>query len=688
MNKKLFISLIAIFFLTFNSGSVFAAETLDVPQNTNVKETIEQPEENTVEQAEKQKKDDKKDQKISSEQEKETTSEENKEEIKDKDKKLFSKVKKDEKNDENASQEATEVLVDSDTIEYFPERHEFEATGDAKVSFPKENSVLYADKIVFNHDTNYVKGYGNVVLVKEGQKINGEYIQVDLNDNNALMTQPVLNHMMIKIRAKQSIVYDAKTEAMEGNVTFNDKAHYKFTARPIFGFDKPMMDEVIPKYFYFKEKYDNKWRLKAKTIVIDSYKDRDIATLKNADIYIKDTKIGSAGKMRLYTDKEQQYIETNMLELGSMRNLGAFVSPGIVIPTPNSSTLKIGPALTYGDSELGVGAIGRFLTDKNRTAFGWSSSHDKFIVRGEQEFTENLSLQYGINSYMNNFFLGGRMPKYGFQFIHHKNYKIDDLGVDFQNRYVGGYYKDWDSDFSTTKFAWQTSTSKSLFNYQNTDQKFAMDFGLNVQTHAALYGTGDTMGLVRVGPYLRTQYRSWQQYVGYFQGGQAGDTPFYFDQNFYGRSNIVLGESLRICKYLTLMYSATIVVSNDTPNDKMLQENRFYFVIGPDDLKFLIGYDAYRQNATMGFSINVGAENSDVEFKRLILNDPDQIGKHSEREKQRMAAEKKKAAEEKKKKALNPMDRSVKDYDDYNPSFNMMPGGTMLTPSLIRPPGM
>lgn len=685
MKKKLLISLFLILSLFTSKNFAMCAETLDVPQNTVFEE------EKDIEN--KQIKEEKED--IKSVKDENTISENS--EDKEKPKKFFSKAQKSEKedkkdkntkNDEDSQFETTDVLVDSDTIEYFPERHEFEAVGNAKVTFPSENSELHADKIVFNHDTNYVKGFGNVVLIKEGQKIDGEYIQVDLNDNNAMMTHPVLDHMAIKIRAKQGIVYDAKTEAIEGKVTFNDKTSYQFTSRPVFSFDKPMMDEVIPKYFYFKEKYDNKWSLKAKTIIIDSYKDRDIATLKNADIYIQNTKIASAGKMRLYTDKEQKYIETNMLELGSLRNLGAFVSPGIVFQTPNASTLKIGPALTHGDGTIGVGALGRFMTDKNRTAFGWSSSHSKFVVRGDQEITENLSLQYGINSYMNNFFLGGRMPKYGFQFIHHKDYDIEDLGINFQNRFVGGYYKDWDSSFSTTKFAWQTSSSKSLFNYKNLDQKFALDFGLNVQTHAALYGTGDTMGVVRAGPYIRTQYRSWQQYLGYFQGGQAGNTPFYFDQNFYGKSNVVLGESLRICKYLTLMYAATIVVSNDTPNDKMLQENRIYFVIGPDDLKFLIGYDAYRQNATMGLTMNIGAENADVEFNRLILNDPESIGKHDKKQKEKMAAQKQKAEEEKKKKASDPLNRSVKDYDDYNPGFNMMPGGTMLTPSLIRPPGM
>lgn len=687
--KKQFITVLICIISLMTGMQVYAAETLDIPQNTGIEESAvkEPPEEDRA--AEKQEiKNEKDDVSLT-----ENSPDKKTEEKKEKTKKFFSRAEKEKnspKQEENTQQEpATEVFVDSETIEYFPERHEFEAVGNAKVTFPQEDSTLLADRIIFNHDTNFIKGYGNVVLIKEGQKVNGDYIQVDLNENNAMMTHPVLNHMAIKIRAKNVEVSDVKTEAMDGIVTFNDKVTYKFTSRPVMGFDNPMMDEAIPKNFYFKEKYDNKWSLKAKTIVIDSYKDRDIATLKNADMYLKNTKLASAGKIKLYTDKDQGYIETNMLELGSLRNFGAFISPGIVLQTPNASTLKIGPAVTY-KSDFGVGALGRFLTDKNRTDFGWSSSKDKFVVRGEQEITDDLHLEYGINSYMNNFFLGGRMPKYGVQLIHHKSYDIDDLGVNFQNRFVGGLYRDWgDRSFSTTKFAWQTATTKSLFKYVNNESKFAMDFGLSVQTHAAVYGNGDTMGLLRAGPYLRTQYKAWQQYIAYYQGGQAGNTPFYFDQNFYGKSNIMLGESLRLSKYLTLMYAGTLVLSNDTPDGNMLQENRVYFAIGPDDLKFLIGYDIYRQNAALGVSMNVGAENADVEFNRLILNDPQAIGRHDKEERRREAAQSRKAAEVKKKqKESDPMNRSVKDYQDYMPGFNMMPGGTMLTPSMIRPPGM
>lgn len=594
------------------------------------------------------------------------------------------------KNEITNDDPATEVLVDSETLEYFPERHEFEAIGNAKVSFPSENSVLLADKIVFNHDTNYVKGYGNITLIKDGQKINGEYIQVDLNENNAMMTKPVLNHMKIKIKAKEGIVHETQTEALDGIVTFNDKTTYKFMSRPIFGFNNPMMDDVIPKHFYFKEKYENKWRLKAKTIIIDSYKDRDVATLKNADLYIKNTKLASAGKMRIFTDKEQDYIETNMLSLGSMRNFGAFISPGYVFQTPNASTLKLGPALAYNE-DFGVGAMGRFMTDKNITAFGWASAKDKFVLRGRQDITDNVRLEYGINSYMRNFFMGGRMPEYGIQMSHDKSYFIKDLDINFRNRFAGGFYKDWKhNNFSTTRFTWQTQTTKDLFEYKNEDAKFATKFGLNLQTHAALYGTGDTMGVLRVGPYLKTQYRSWQQHLGYFLGGQAGDSPMYFDKNYYGKSSVVLGESLRLCKYLTLMYSATLVLSEVPRGASNLQENRFYFLIGPDDLKFMLGYDAYRQTATMGFSMNLGAENSDIEFRRLVLNDPDAIGKKEKSEKERMRAQRQKEIAEKKKKNEDPMNRSVRDYEDYTPDFNTMPGmpGTILQPSMIRPIGM
>lgn len=573
----------------------------------------------------------------------------------------------------------TNVLVDSDTIEYFPERHEFEALGHAKVFFPEENSTLTADKIIFNHDTNYIKAYDNVVIDRENEKIFGDYVHIDLNDENAVITNPVMAHMNIQIKAKHGNINDAKVEAMEGTANFQDSQMFHLVSRSVFGFEKPPLETELDKTYFVKEKYNNEWNLKSKVIIIDSYKDRDIVTLEKSDVFLKDLKVGSTGKIKIYTNKEQQYVETSIAEFGSLRNLGAFISPAYVFQLPGSSTFKVGPMLNYDDSELGFGGLGRFQSGTNRTDIGYSTARGKVVVRGRQKFTDKLWLQYGMNSYMDEWFMGGRMPEYGGQLVYSSPYYNEDLKLRFENRFTGGFFKEWgESNFSTTRFRWQTNTAKEIYNYRNSDNKFAATFGLNIQSTTSLYGTGDTYAMVRTGPYLRTQYRAWQQYLGYFIGGEAGDSPFWFDKFYYGKSSVMLGESLKINKYLSLMYSAVIALS-DTPNDKMLQENRFYLVIGPDDFKVLLGYDAYRKNTTFGINMAVGTENSEVEFKKLILNEPENLGKSTGKKKTKNVADKKDQS-----KNEDPMNRSVKDYDGYQPGFGAL--NNLIQPG-IRPMG-
>ena len=580
----------------------------------------------------------------------------------------------------------TDVLVDSDTIEYFPERHEFEAVGHAKVIFPSEKSTLMADKIIFNHDTNYIKGYDNVVMIRDGQKVFGDYVQIDLNDENALITQPVMHRMNIKIQAKDATVYDAKTEAMEGTAKFEGKGGmYKFASRSIFGFNNPILPDAIDKEYLIKEKFDNKWNLKANKIIIDSRKDHDVVTLVNTDIYLKGHKVAKAGKIKLYTDKDQNYIETNMIELGSMRNMGAYVAPSVVLPVPGGSTLKIGPGLMLKD-ELGVGAIGRFMSETNRTAFGYGTAEDRFVMRGRQTLGESLYVDYAINTYMSDWFMGSRMPQHGFQLVHKKVYNLDDIGVRFENRFTAGYAKDWKRDFGTTRFRWMTQSTKSFLQYKDLDHDFAADLGISVQSVASLYGTGEAYGMARFGPTLRTQFKNWQQYVAYYIGGEAGQSPMYFDRFYYGKSSVQLGESLRLNRYLTVMYTATLALS-DTPNDKMLQENRFYVAIGPDDFKVLLGYDAYRQSTVFGIDMALGADNSEAEFKRMVLNEPEKVGKSNKKKKNKPVRVKRRPVEATPvDRPENPMDRSVRDYNDYNPGFNMF-NNAIIQPSMIRPSG-
>lgn len=708
--KKLIISLIFISAISFGT-MVRAAESFDTPQDTGLSNTVKSQKVKKLEDSKKYKsKKEKKQRKFFSRAEKANTQKNQEEsaspsEIPNndilEDETTNTEIQNDEKKQKHVQktikkskqtqkveepQEPTEnILVDSDTIEYFPERAEFEALGNAKVTFPEQHSQLNADKIIFNHDTNYIKAYDNVVLVRDGEKVYGDYMHINLNDENALIKNPDLRRMNIRIKAKTGNVYEAKTEALDGTANFIDKGMFKFISRSVFGLEEPVIEDSFKKEYFLKEKYDNKWTIKCNKIVIDSSKDRDVATIYNADMYLKDKKVARTGKIKVFTDKKQSYVETNMIELGAMRNLGSYVAPSYVFQTPFGTTLKLGPALTLG-GDLGFGAIGRFMSESNRTEFGYGSSKSKFVLRGRQDLTEHTYLEYGINSYINEWFQGGRMPQHSIQLINQREYVLKDLAdTRFENRFSVGYAKDWNRDFSTMRARWQTQTSKDVFEYKNEEKQFGFKLGAAVQSTATLYGTGDTYGMIRVGPTLKTQYKNWQQYIAYYQGAEAGNSPMLFDRFYYGKSSLMLGESLRVNKYLTLMYSGVIALAS-TPNNKMLQENRFWVALGPDDFKILLGYDAYRQSTVFGVDMAIGTDNSDVEFKRLILNEPSNLGspkKESKKRKMQQAAEKKKQEEAKN---VDPMNRSVRDYEDYNPDFNMM-NGAIIQPTMIRPPG-
>ena len=168
-----------------------------------------------------------------------------------------------------------------------------------------------------------------------------------------------MEHMNIQIRAKSGNINKAKVEAMEGTARFTDSQTFKLAVRSPYSFNNPMLEDGFETSYFIKEKFNNEWNLKSKVIIIDSYKDRDVVTLEKSDVFLKDLKIGSTGKIKIYTDKEQDYIETNMIEFGGRRNLGAFIAPSYVFQLPFSSTLKVGPMVNYDDSEIGFGGFAR-----------------------------------------------------------------------------------------------------------------------------------------------------------------------------------------------------------------------------------------------------------------------------------------------------------------------------------------
>ena len=106
--------------------------------------------------------------------------------------------------------------------------------------------------------------------------------------------------------------------------------------------------------------------------------------------------------------------------------------------------------------------------------------------------------------------------------------------------------------------------------------------------------------------------------------------PFDFDRYRYGKSNIILIESLKVSKYLSLGYLASIAMNREVSSDDAFQENRFLVTIGPEYAKVTIGYDAFRRNTMFLFSMLVGTKDTDIEFKRSVIKNPNKFGKDKE----------------------------------------------------------
>ncbi len=68
-------------------------------------------------------------------------------------------------------------------------------------------------------------------------------------------------------------------------------------------------------------------------------------------------------------------------------------------------------------------------------------------------------------------------------------------------------------------------------------------------------------------------------------------------------------------------------MNRDVPSDDLFQENRILVSVGPDYAKFTIGYDSIRHNTMFLLSMVVGTQDSDVEFKKTVIKNPDTLGK-------------------------------------------------------------
>lgn len=545
-----------------------------------------------------------------------------------------------------------QAILNCDFMEYFAERTELEANGHVVMFFPQNNSTVKADKMVYNQTSNLLKAYGNVVLISEGKELFGDFMQVDMNEENAIMDNPVTGAFQIKAVAKKGYMYGDKIIQEQGSMTVTKKTMIKLQAE-MFGPDVSRL--FVPeseKGYYMKEGHGEKFKIKTNELIVNSKKEHDTVTLNHAEVYFNGKKIGTIPSITMHTNKAQDYVEANFPELGTMTNLGTYAGPGFVFDTPKGTTLKVVPILNYqgngdsGDSSFGYGAIAKLKSANNHVDFAYGTANKMFLMRGKEKLDDNLYFQYGSNTYLDDWFMGFRMPRLMGELVYqeatpYRNFLGKGLDLTYTHRLAAGYIQDGNTNsggaqvplgedgVGTMRFKYMAELAQTLYKFgDETKNPINARLDLVGQGSVALYGTGDTQSVARIGPRVHTQYKHWMQDVGYFLSGYNDKTPLkQFDQYMYGRSNVYLQESYRLCKYLTVSWLTSLNLLQDSWDGKMMQEDMFFFSIGPDDVKLNIGYDTVRQQSFVTMAMFLDAKGSTIDYKKMIIKNPNTLGK-------------------------------------------------------------
>ncbi len=547
------------------------------------------------------------------------------------------------------NEEVTErqLILDAENVNYDDETGDMVATGRPILVLPPQNVKIIADKMTYNEDSNILKGIGNVIVFKDGMPTKGSYLEVDMNEETMVMDNMETISETTIMDAKKGIQKDGLIVLHDGNFHSEESQVYRLMSRMV---GPRFQNMIVPREaqaLFFGDPTGNNVRLDIDSIYVDARKNHDVFKAKGIKVYKDGKYLFRWPSLTAYTNKERDYFEANYPEFGTRRKVGMFVGPGFVFGGPGGSVIKAIPFLNY-QHKFGFGGAVKYFNTFNRTELGYASAADIFFLKGIQRLDDHLYLQYASNSFMDEWFLGRQMPKYMAEVYYDRGYTTRDflaknMNLGFRHRFGVGLMEDNDRNFygerlrsggiSTTRFRYMAELNQHIWAYTDEERRISANLGVVMQGSAAVYGTGDTQFIGRVGPRLHLQYKNWMQDVGYFLSGYSDHTPLpRYDTYRYGHQSVYLSEAFRLCKYLSVGWAGNINLSDDAPNGKMFQENAFLFSIGPDDLKITLGYDFVRQTTYFGFNVAFDTKGTTVTYKKMEIKNPERLGKNQNKD--------------------------------------------------------
>ena len=546
-----------------------------------------------------------------------------------------------------------ELILDSEQVTYDDETGDMHAKGRPLLVLPQQNTKIIADEMVYNQDSNILKGIGHVIVYKDGMPTKSDYIEIDMNEETMLMDNISANTISMIMDAEKAVHKDSLLILENGNFHSDVSQVHRLSSRMVGPRFTNMILEDDEKSLFFGDPTGNKLHFDIDKLYVDARKNHNKYVAKKIDITRDGKHWLTWPSLTVYTNKDNDNFEANYPEIGTRRKLGMFAGPGFVFGGPFGSVIKAIPFLNYQNDNFGFGGMLKYKNTYNHTELGYGSAAEIFFLKGHQRLDDNLFLQYSANSFMDEWFMGARMPKYMAEVYFDKRHSIPNFlaegkGLRFRHRAGFGWMEDNDRNYygekirstgkDTVRLRYMAEVAQSLYHYENPENKFYFDFSVALQGSAAVYGTGDTQFIGRIGPRTHIQYKNWMQDIGYFQSGYDDRTPIpRYDMYRYGHSSIHIAEIVRLTKYLSVGWSGLVNLSDDSPNGKLFQENRFVFAIGPDDLKVRLGYDFVRQTTYFGFDIAFDTKGTSINYGKMVIKNPEGFNKNKKENERKFA---------------------------------------------------
>ena len=117
-------------------------------------------------------------------------------------------------------EKTADLQIFCNEMEYFEDRGELEARGDVQITSPSGVKIT-SDNALYNKADNTLKLTGDIEMVNGNTTVSGEYMFVDLNEENALMDDPITRIDNLVINAKEGFAYSDRIENLNGNVALD-----------------------------------------------------------------------------------------------------------------------------------------------------------------------------------------------------------------------------------------------------------------------------------------------------------------------------------------------------------------------------------------------------------------------------------------------------------------------------------